>query len=124
MTAPGTTLVMLPGEAAHAETLFATERDPSSERWTGRVLSPQEVTDATAVKDVRRGASMDSSTPCFAARAPAIAARLRTTRRRSRRRFSRPSKPAAATCGCCCRIAARRRASSGSPRICAGDIPT
>jgi hypothetical protein len=69
MTAPDTTPVMLPGEAAHAETLFATERDPSSERSTGRVLSPQKVPDATAGKAVRRGASMDSSTPCFAARA-------------------------------------------------------
>jgi len=47
MNMPDTTLVLLPGEAQHSEMIFATDRDPSSERWTGRIPSFPEVTAAT-----------------------------------------------------------------------------
>ena len=60
MNVPDTTLVMLPGESMHPELLFATDRDPSNERWTGRILSAREVTDATAVKDVRSSSRFDA----------------------------------------------------------------
>jgi len=44
--------VLLPGEAGHPEQLFTTARDPSRERWTGKVLSADEVTAATGVREV------------------------------------------------------------------------
>ena len=126
MTTPDATRVMLPRQAARQETLFASERDPSSERWTGGILSSQEVTDASAVKDVRPsprfGGFIDA---VLRGTAPAIAVRPHTTRRRSRPHSSPPSRRAARASGCCCRIAARtagRRASSGSPRSCASAI--
>jgi Xaa-Pro aminopeptidase len=53
MNVPDVTLVLLPGESDHPEWLFAAERDPSSERWTGRIASSPEVATATAVKEVR-----------------------------------------------------------------------
>jgi Xaa-Pro aminopeptidase len=53
MNMPDTTLVLLPGDGQHPEMIFATDRDPSSERWTGRIPSFAEVTADTAVKDVR-----------------------------------------------------------------------
>jgi Xaa-Pro aminopeptidase len=59
MNVPETTLVLLPGEPQHAETLFASDRDPSSERWTGRILSSAEVTAATAVKEIRSRRTFD-----------------------------------------------------------------
>jgi Xaa-Pro aminopeptidase len=59
MNTPETTLVLLPGEAQHSELLFATERDPSSERWTGRIPPFADVTAATAVKDVRSARLFD-----------------------------------------------------------------
>src|SRR5262249_7387992 len=59
LNVPNTTLVLLPGEAQHPEMLFAAERDPSSERWTGRIASPSEVTNATAVKEVRASRLFD-----------------------------------------------------------------
>src|SRR5438876_5061720 len=52
MNAPDTTLVMLPGEPDHRETIFATDRDPSNERVTGRIRSPDEVKKATGVATV------------------------------------------------------------------------
>jgi Xaa-Pro aminopeptidase len=48
-----TTLVLLPGESQHPELVFASEHDPSSERWTGRIASSSDVTAATAIKEVR-----------------------------------------------------------------------
>jgi Xaa-Pro aminopeptidase len=59
MNVPGATLVLLPGETQQPEWLFAAERDPSSERWTGRIASSAEVTTATAVKDVRASRLFD-----------------------------------------------------------------
>ena len=53
MNVPDATLVLLPGESPHPEWLFAAERDPSSERWTGRIPPASEVAAATAVKEVR-----------------------------------------------------------------------
>src|SRR5262249_53262573 len=57
MNAPDTTLVLLPGEPDHRETIFATDRDPMNERWTGRIPSPDEVkklTGAATVVSARR----------------------------------------------------------------------
>ena len=52
MTAPDTSLVLLPGETERRELLFALDRDPQNERWTGRILSADEVRKATGVKEV------------------------------------------------------------------------
>jgi len=124
MTAPGTTLVMLPGEAMHAEPLFATERDPSSERSTGRILSPRDVTDATAVKDVRPSRRFDGFVDAgFAAQGrrsrsgcvPRAADRAVVVRDLQ----SRPRRRVVAASG-------SRRADARAavrPRICAGEIP-
>jgi len=60
MNVPDTTLIMLPGEAAHQEVLFTTDRNPSQERWTGRVLSREEVTAATGIRDVFSARSVDA----------------------------------------------------------------
>jgi Xaa-Pro aminopeptidase len=60
MTAPDTTLVMLPGEPEHREMIFATDRDPSNERWTGRILSTEEVTKATGVREVLSARRVDA----------------------------------------------------------------
>src|SRR5258708_5101910 len=54
MNVPDTTLVLLPGEPDHQELIFATDRDPSTERWPARIRSPQEV---TAVTRPRHGRS-------------------------------------------------------------------
>jgi len=54
-----TTLVLLPGEAGHEELIFTTDRNPSQERWTGRVLSHDEVTAATGVREVISSRSVD-----------------------------------------------------------------
>ncbi len=60
MTAPDTTLVMLPGEPDHREVIFSTDRDPLNERWTGRILSPEEVTKATGVREVLSARRVDA----------------------------------------------------------------
>jgi Xaa-Pro aminopeptidase len=60
MNVADTTLVMLPGEAGHPELLFTTDRNPSQERWTGRVLSREEVTAATDVREVFSARSVDA----------------------------------------------------------------
>jgi Xaa-Pro aminopeptidase len=52
MTAPDATLVMLPGETEHREVIFSADRDPQNERWTGRILSAEEVARTTGVKEV------------------------------------------------------------------------
>jgi len=51
--------VLLPGEAQHPELIFAADRDPSSERWTGRIPSFADVTAATAAQDVRSARMFD-----------------------------------------------------------------
>jgi Xaa-Pro aminopeptidase len=52
MNVPETTLVLLPGERDRQEIIFASDRDPSNERWTGKIASKDEVTAATGVRDV------------------------------------------------------------------------
>jgi Xaa-Pro aminopeptidase len=49
---PDTTLVLLPGERERRETVFARDRDPSNERWTGIIPSKEQVTRATGIRDV------------------------------------------------------------------------
>jgi Xaa-Pro aminopeptidase len=60
MNAPDTTLLMLPGEPEHREVIFSTDRDPSNERWTGRILSPEDVTKATGVREVLSARRFDA----------------------------------------------------------------
>jgi Xaa-Pro aminopeptidase len=43
---------MLPGERDRQELLFASDRDPLNERWTGKIASREEVTALTGVHDV------------------------------------------------------------------------
>jgi len=52
MNEPDTTLIMLPGERERREAIFARDRDPSNERWTGVILSSEQVTTATGVREV------------------------------------------------------------------------
>jgi Xaa-Pro aminopeptidase len=52
MNVPETTLVMLPGERDRQELLFASDRDPLNERWTGKIASREDVTALTGVRDV------------------------------------------------------------------------
>jgi Xaa-Pro aminopeptidase len=60
MTAPDTTLVLLPGEPDHRETIFSTDRDSSNERVTGRIASPDEVKKATGVADAVSARRLDA----------------------------------------------------------------
>jgi len=52
MNAPDTTLVLLPGEADRPELLFASDRDPANERWTGTIPSKAQVAADTGVREV------------------------------------------------------------------------
>src|SRR6185436_7552841 len=52
MNVPETTLVLLPGEQSRKELVFASDRDPANERWTGRILSREEVAADTGVREV------------------------------------------------------------------------
>ena len=52
MNEPDTTLVLLPGERERREIIFARDRDPSNERWTGVIPSKEQVTASTGVRDV------------------------------------------------------------------------
>ena len=52
MNEPDTTLVLLPGERERREIIFARDRDPSNERWTGVIPSKEQVTAGTGVRDV------------------------------------------------------------------------
>jgi Xaa-Pro aminopeptidase len=47
-----TTLVMLPGESGFSEVLFTREREPRRELFTGRVLSNDEATKISGIKNV------------------------------------------------------------------------
>ncbi len=49
---------MLPGEIdARRESIFASDRDPANERWTGKIASKEDVAAATGIKlaSTRRG---------------------------------------------------------------------
>ncbi|CAN5142528.1 aminopeptidase P N-terminal domain-containing protein [soil metagenome] len=48
---PETTLVLLPGEAAHKEIVFSRDSDLSKEVWTGRIAPHEEVAAATGIKE-------------------------------------------------------------------------
>jgi Xaa-Pro aminopeptidase len=52
MNVPDTTLVLMPGERDHLELIFASDRDPANERWTGKIASKEEVTAATGIREV------------------------------------------------------------------------
>ncbi len=52
MNAPETTLVLLPGERDRRELVFASDRDPANERWTGRIPSKEEVAADTGAREV------------------------------------------------------------------------
>ena len=52
MNVPETTLVVLPGEQNRKELIFASDRDPSNERWTGLILTKDEVAADTGVHEV------------------------------------------------------------------------
>jgi Xaa-Pro aminopeptidase len=52
MNAPDTTLVLLPGERDRKELVFASDRDPANERWTGRIPSKEEVAGDTGAREV------------------------------------------------------------------------
>jgi len=60
MNAPDTTLVMLPGEPDHREMIFSTDRDPSTERVTGRIPSADAVKKATGVPDALSARRFDA----------------------------------------------------------------
>ena len=49
---PDTTLVLLPGERDHHELIFARDRDPATEAWTGRIMSRDEITAASGLSEV------------------------------------------------------------------------
>jgi Xaa-Pro aminopeptidase len=49
---PGTTLVLLPSEPERQEIVFTAKRDPTVERWTGRVPAHEEVTVSTGTREV------------------------------------------------------------------------
>src|SRR5207344_1772909 len=49
---PDTTLVLLPGERERRELIFARDRDPANERWTGAIPSAEQVTAATGIREV------------------------------------------------------------------------
>jgi len=50
-----TTLVMLPGEAGFSEAIFVRERNPQAELYTGKVLSNDEVSKISGIKQVYSG---------------------------------------------------------------------
>jgi Xaa-Pro aminopeptidase len=52
MNVPETTLVMLPGERERQDLLFASDRDPLNERWTGKIASRDDVAASSGVRDV------------------------------------------------------------------------
>ena len=49
---PDTTLVMLPGEEELGEVLFALDRDPQAELWTGPIPSHEELAAASGIEQV------------------------------------------------------------------------
>jgi hypothetical protein len=64
MNEPDTTLVLLPGERERREIIFARDRDPSNERWTGH-RRPRRSPAATASARDLTAPPTSSSTRCF-----------------------------------------------------------
>jgi Xaa-Pro aminopeptidase len=52
ITQTETTLVMLPGESSFSEVIFTRERNPQAELFTGKVLSNDQVTKISGIKNV------------------------------------------------------------------------
>ncbi|HVS30385.1 MAG TPA: Xaa-Pro aminopeptidase [Thermoanaerobaculia bacterium] len=51
-TQPDSALVLLPGEPATSEVLFARERNPQQERWSGRIPSAEELRAGTGIATI------------------------------------------------------------------------
>lgn len=49
---PEATLVILPGEAEHRDTIFVRDSNPRQELWTGHILTHKEVTDISGISTV------------------------------------------------------------------------
>jgi Xaa-Pro aminopeptidase len=49
---PGTTLVLMPGNPTRSEFIFVSDRDPSDETWTGKILSHEEVKQISGIQNV------------------------------------------------------------------------
>jgi len=49
---PGTVLVLLPGEEAHREILFARDRDPRAEAWNGRIPTHEELSEMSGIEEI------------------------------------------------------------------------
>lgn len=58
--APDTTLVLMPGEREHREILFALDRDPSQEVWTGRIADHAELAKSSGVDEVVSESKFDA----------------------------------------------------------------
>jgi Xaa-Pro aminopeptidase len=52
ITQSETTFVMMPGNATRKEIIFAKDRDPAAETWTGKILSKEEVQEISGVQTV------------------------------------------------------------------------
>jgi Xaa-Pro aminopeptidase len=60
MNEPETTLVLLPGERERRELIFARDRDPLAEAWTGRIPSKEDVTASTGIAEVASSRQFDA----------------------------------------------------------------
>jgi Xaa-Pro aminopeptidase len=60
MNQPDTTLILMPGEHERAELIFARDRDPSQEAWTGAIPSREQVTATTGVREVASSKQFDA----------------------------------------------------------------
>ncbi|HJT18036.1 MAG TPA: Xaa-Pro aminopeptidase [Thermoanaerobaculia bacterium] len=49
---PDATLVMLPGETGHRDTLFVRDSNPRQEMWTGHIYTHKEVGDTSGINDI------------------------------------------------------------------------
>ncbi len=58
--APDTSLVLVPGEREHREVLFALDRDPAREVWTGRIAEHAEHAKASGVAEVVSSSKLDA----------------------------------------------------------------
>lgn len=57
---PGTTLVMLPGEESVGEVLFARNRDPHAELWTGPIPAHEEISATSGIGEVEAAGAWHS----------------------------------------------------------------
>ncbi len=60
MTQPDTTLVLMPGNKERKEIVFALDRNPADEVWTGKIMSQQEVKDLSGVQNVYSSLQFES----------------------------------------------------------------